>query len=127
MSSRRKVTLIVLAFFVPLTLWYASRFSDLPVLSFTEAEVKGEEGGKVLVEGQVQNVLESHGDDDHVAFMVTDKSGTTERVVYDGSKELDVDALKKARASKEQIEVAGHICSDKDGQRFHASYVSIAD
>lgn len=127
MTSRRKVTLIVLAFFIPLTLWYASRFSDLPILSFTEAEVQGEEGGKVLVEGEVQNVQESHGDDGHVVFMVTDKSGTTERVVYDGSKELDIEELKKARSSKEQIEVAGHICSDKDGQRFHASYVSIAE
>jgi len=79
--SRRYYFIGAAVLFIPLILWYAGRFSDLPEMSFNELKADTTDVPKVLVSG---SVLEFAGEG--IEFTMADNDGTTFRVVYDGAK-----------------------------------------
>lgn len=117
--SRRTYYMGSIILFVPVIVWYAGKFSTVPILNFVEAHVVADSTGdskKVIVPG---TILEDKGIEEggsEITFYLKDADQSVERVDYDGSEKIDVQALKQAAAAGSQIRVAGHIC----GERFHA-------
>ncbi len=117
--SRRTYYMASIILFVPLIVWYAGKFSTVPVLRFVEAHAVADSIGdskKVIVPGTIveEKGIEEGGSE--ISFYLTDADQNVERVDYDGSEKINIPALKKAAEAGQQIRVAGHIC----GERFHA-------
>ena len=117
--SRRTYYMTAIVLFVPIIVWYAGKFSTVPVLTFSQAHVVADSTGdskKVIVPG---TIVESKGIEEggsEITFYLADATEQVERVDYDGSEKIDPAALREAAGKGREIRVAGHIC----GERFHA-------
>ena len=121
--NRRTLYIGAFIVFIPIIIWYASGFSGLPQVTFGEAEAMADSVSKVLVPGRLAMDHEIKTGGGGVVFYLQDGKGDIRRVVYDGSKEVSPDALNKALEAREPLEVAGHMCSDGEGERFHAKNI----
>lgn len=122
--SRRTLYIVAGLFFVPLVVWYATAFSDVPVVSITEArqiaDSSSEGTKKVLIAGLIEpiEVPESAGT---IEFWLKESDdGERVRVVLEGQESEETAEFIRLLEADESIQVAGHICSDKKGERFHA-------
>lgn len=107
--------------------WYAGRFSGLPEVTFEHAAQVADSVAKVLVPGRLAPDHEVQNAGGGLTFFLTDGSGTVKRVVYDGTNEVSPDELKTASEKGEVVKVAGHICSDGEGERFHAKNIYLSN
>lgn len=107
--------------FIPLTLWYAGRFSDLPELSFAKAGLEDDHTKRVMVSGEP--VAIGNSSEEGLSFFMTDEEGTKERVVYEGEEPITADKISAA----ERVEVVGHMCSDGEGPCFKAKQIFLKD
>ena len=117
--KRRYWYLASIVLFVPLILWYAGQFSDVPELTFQQAGLEEDHTKRVMVSGKAL----SGAADAAEFFFMTDESGTKERVVYEGEEEIPFDQL----ASSGEVSVVGHMCSDGDGPCFKAKQILLSD
>ena len=126
--NRRAGYLIAIALFIPLILWYAGTFSDLPEVTFSEAKAVSDtvENSRVLVAGVVvpDKEIKKEGG---LTFYLKDEAGTQERVVYEGSDDIPPTELQDAMKKGAVVKVAGHMCSDGQGPRFHAKNVYLSN
>lgn len=121
--NRRTLYIVAFLLFIPLILWYASGFSGVPEVTFKQAEMMADSVSKVVVPGRLAMNHEIKADPGGAIFFMQDNSGEVKRVVYDGSEELTPEDLNAALDARRFIQVAGHICSDGEGLRFHAKNV----
>lgn len=121
--KRRTWYLLSLALFVPLILWYAGQFSDLPEMTFAEAGLEEDHTKRVMVSGQLVPDAGIKGGEGSVTFFLQDTEGKKERIVYEGTDEYSPESLKSA----EEVSVVGHMCSDGEGPRFHAKGIYLTD
>lgn len=120
--NRRYIYISAFVVLIPVILWIASAHSDLPRVTFAEASAIADtvQNSRVLVPGLLDPAREVSGGGDGITFYLKDGSGAMMRVVYDGSEEVDVARMNNMRQAGEDIQVAGHMCSDGEGPRFHA-------
>lgn len=117
--KRRTYYITALVLFVPLIIWYAGKYSTVPVLLFHEAHAVADSASdskKVIVTGRIVEREGISEKGSETSFYLMDKNSAVERVDYDGSESVDILELKQAASSGAEIRVAGHICGD----RFHA-------
>jgi len=111
--------------FVAVSLWYAAGFSGVPQVTFAQAAVMSDSVAKVMVPGRVDP---GHGieiGEGGLTFYMKDNSGGVQRVVYDGAETVDTTTINEALSDGKGVEVAGHVCSDAQGERFHAKNIYI--
>lgn len=125
--NRRIFYFAAIAVFIPIILWYAGNFSGLPEVTFNGAAQIADSVSKVLVPGRVVTEHEVANGGGGLTFFLKDGSGTVKRVVYDGTNEVSPDELKTAQTKGETVKVAGHVCSDAEGERFHAKNIYISN
>lgn len=88
----------------------------VPEMTFAEAVKINDESKKVVLVGKGMNRPAT--DDGAVVFYLTDKTGTTVKVSYDGEP-FDRERLDYALRSQEEVRVAGHAHSD----HFHGKEI----
>jgi len=124
MMNRRTCYITAIVLFLPLVLWYASRFSDLPEMTFAEAALEEDHTKRVAVTGKLvaaNNVVS--GGESSLTFYLVDDDGKKERVVYEGKEKVTTTDVGEAS----EISVVGHMCSDKEGPRFHAKQLYLSE
>ncbi len=124
--NRRILYIVAFVVFIPIVVWYASGFSGVPEVTFQEAGVIADSATstiKVLVQGRLALDHEVKEGSGGMVFYLEDGSGEVQRVVYDGTEEVTTKELDNALASRKPVEVAGHMCSDGQGARFHAKNI----
>ena len=122
--NRRTWYIAGVILFLPLILWYASRFSDLPEMTFAEAALEEDHTKRVAVNGSLvtgANIVENG--ENSLTFYLVDSDGKKERVFYEGKEQISKDDVGGA----EEISVIGHMCSDGEGPRFHAKQLYMSD
>lgn len=125
--NRRIIYLAAIAVFIPVIVWFAGRFSGLPEVTFDGASQVADSVSKVLVPGRLAPDHQVRQGEGGLTFYLADGSGTVKRVVYDGTNEVSTDELNTALEKGDVVKVAGHICTDGEGERFHAKNVYISN
>ena len=125
--NRRVAFFVVFAVFIPIVLWYATTYSGLPSVTFREAAAMADSVPKVLVRGTVTSDHKPEEGDEGLTFYMKDESGAEKRVVYDGDKKYPPEKLSEAEHKGETIRIAGHVCSDVQGERFHAKNIYLSN
>ncbi len=119
--KRRYWYLASLVVFVPLVLWYAGQFSDLPDLTFAQASMEDDHTKRVMVTGELVADGGINGAEEGMTFYLKDSEGKRERVFYEGKSDFTEEDLTSASS----ISAIGHMCSDGQGPRFHAKQLHL--
>ena len=121
--SRRFLYIVTAIAFIPVVIWYAAQFSDVPVVTVAEAREIGDASKKVLLAGSVAGLDDLEISGSTVTFTLHDAAAEPVRVVLEGQEETEIEELRSYVAVGDGFLVGGHICSDAKGERFHAKSI----